>query len=120
MTGPRAARVLRLLLFACAAGIAPGAAEARDPGNMAECLQMTRGPLEQQCGAIFGAAGQQAERTACVEQIEPQLRAVCQQFFGDGVDFCAACTSGCTEAFPAGDGKRRECLAMCVDHPGCR
>ena len=97
-----------------------GAAQGADPRNMTECVQMTRAPLEAQCRSIFSRPDQEAERGACLERVGPQLEALCQQFFGEGTDFCATCTSSCTKTFPSGEGKRRECLAMCMRQPGCQ
>jgi hypothetical protein len=113
-----AARALRTLLIAAVVSL-PVIAQAADPRNLEECVQMTRAPLEAQCRSIFAAAGQAVERAACLEQIGPQLQSVCEQFFGEGRDFCATCTASCTGTFDSGDGRRRECLAMCLQQPGC-
>lgn len=95
------------------------AAQSGSPGNMAECVQMTRAPLQAQCRSIFASPAQAEQRKACLERVGPQLDAVCQQFFGAGSDFCATCTTTCNQTFGSGDGKRRECLAMCLQQPGC-
>jgi len=111
----------RLALFACLSAGAMGAlAQGRDPRNLTECVQMTRAPLEQRCDGLFGGPGQGEQHAACLGQVATHLRAVCEQFFGEGRDFCATCTSNCTEAFPAGEGKRGECLSMCLRQPGCQ
>ena len=116
----RTALVLRVTALALAVVCTPLHAQTGDPRTFDECVQMTRAPLEQRCSAMFASAGQGAQRAACLEQVVPQLEAVCESFFGEGRDFCTACTSGCNQAFPPGDGQRRECLQMCLQQPGCR
>lgn len=95
-------------------------ARAQNPTNKSECLQMTRGPLETQCRNMFSGADQKEQQAACLAQIGLQLDEVCEQFFGEGRDFCATCTSSCTQSYPPGNDKRRQCLAMCLDQPGCK
>jgi hypothetical protein len=109
-------RAAALLALCAVAAQLPAA----NPATKAECLQMTRAPLEGQCRSIFAGAGRESERQACLEAIGPQLEAVCEQFFGAGRDFCATCTTGCTQAYASGDTKRRECLSMCLQQPGCQ
>ena len=113
-------RIRHLLLAVLLAVPLAAPAQGGNPRNMTECVQMTRAPLESQCRVIFGAPGQETQRSACLERVGPQLQAVCQQFFGDGSDFCSTCTSSCNQAYAAGDGKRRECLTMCLQQPGCQ
>ena len=97
-----------------------GFAQSGNPTNKAECLRMAQGPLERQCNTIFASDSQREQRSACLAQVRPRLEAVCEQFFGAGSDFCATCTSSCNRSFQPGDGKRRECLAMCLRQPGCQ
>lgn len=106
---------LMILVAACASMTT---ATAQNPTSKAECIQMTRGPLEQHCRSMF--ANQAEQQSACLAQVGPQLDQVCEQFFGSGQDFCATCTSSCTQNFPAGNEKRGQCLSMCLAHPGCK
>lgn len=113
----RAARLGLCLIAALVAPLGGQPVMAKDPTTKAECLRMVRGPLEAQCRSQF--AGQPSQLGACLQLGAPLLEQVCDQFFGDGVDFCATCTSTCTRVYASGDGQRRECLAMCMEHPGC-
>ena len=108
-----------LACLALAAFATDACAQTGEPRNMNECMQMTRAPLQQDCATLFAGPDQGESRTACLEQVTTRLRAVCEQLLGVGRDFCATCTSNCTQAFPAGQGKRGECLAMCFRQPGC-
>ena len=112
----RVAAVLASALgLALAVAVAVPAA-AQDPTNRSECVGMMRAPLEAQCAQLFS---DDEQRVACLEQVGPQVQRVCGQFFDSDADFCATCTSSCNTNFPAGDGKRRECLSMCISQPGC-
>jgi len=95
-------------------------AQSGNPTNKADCVRMTRGPLETQCRGLFANPSQKEQQAACLQQVQPQLETVCEQFFGASSDFCSTCTSSCNQAFKSGDGKRRECLSMCLQQPGCK
>jgi hypothetical protein len=73
--------------------------------------------VEARCRALFTESGQQA---SCLQQVAPQVKRTCDQFFGEGQDFCAICTASCTRHFPAGEPKRRECLSMCLSQQRCQ
>ena len=92
-------------------------ADARDPTNMNECLGSLKPAIEARCRQMYADQRQQA---SCLQAVAPQVRQTCQQFFGAGQDFCAVCTSSCTQSIPAGDPRRRECLSMCLAQPKCR
>lgn len=93
---------------------------AADPRNESECISMTREPMKAECRRIFSGAEQAPMLESCLSAIDQQLEVVCKQFFGEGKDFCAVCTKSCTDNFQAGNSRRKECLAMCLDHPGCQ
>ena len=88
-----------------------------EPTNAAECRSTLLPIIETRCQQMFTDAGQ---KTACSQQAGSQVEKTCQQFFGAGQDFCATCTSSCTQNFAAGDGQRKQCLAMCLNQPGCQ
>ena len=92
---------------------------AGDPRNKSECLTALAGALETECRKIYAGAEQASMREQCLNAIAPQLEPVCEQFFGEGADFCATCNKGCTDSFPSGSDRRKECLTMCLNHPGC-
>ena len=115
-----AARALSLLVLLVAALVPATPAVAQNPTNKAECLQMMRGPLEAQCQKMFAKGGQTDQLASCFAAIDPQVSSVCGQFFGEGRDFCATCTSSCTKNFEPGNDERRQCLAMCLAQPGCQ
>ncbi len=99
--------------------LTPVDSEAVDPRNKSECLTTLAGALESECRRIYDGAGQESTREQCLNAIAPQLESVCEKFFGEGADFCATCNKGCTDSFPSGSDRRKECLTMCLNHPGC-
>ena len=107
----------RWLLVVVVALLVVGSAHSKDPRSKSECVAMVRAPLQSQCRSMFSDPSQ---IDACLQQINPQLERVCEQFFGAQSDFCATCTASCNQAFQSGDGKRRECLGMCLRQPGCQ
>lgn len=90
--------------------------QARDPTNMSECVSTIKPLIETQCRSMFT---DEEQRSSCLQQVGAQVQQTCNQFFGEGRDFCATCTSSCTQNFPSGDPKRRECLSMCLSQPRC-
>ena len=99
--------------------LTPVDSEAVDPRNESECLIALAGALESECRRIYEGAGQESTREQCLGAIAPQLESVCEKFFGEGADFCATCNNSCTDSFPSGSERRKECLSMCLNHPGC-
>ena len=87
-----------------------------DPTNDAQCRSTLQPIIEARCQQMFTDAGQ---KSACLQQVATQVGKTCQQFFGAGQDFCATCTSSCTQNFASGDGQRKQCLTMCLNQPGC-
>ena len=99
--------------------LTPVDSDAGDPRNKSECLTALAGALETECGRIYAGADQVSTREQCLSAIAPQLETVCEQFFGEGADFCAACNKGCTDNFPSGSDRRKDCLTMCLNQSGC-
>ncbi len=99
--------------------LTPVDSEAVDPRNKSECLTALAGALDSECRRIYDGAEQTSTREQCLNAIAPQLEAVCEQFFGEGADFCATCNNSCTDSFPSGSDRRKECLSMCLNHPDC-
>jgi hypothetical protein len=99
--------------------LAPVDSQAGDPRNKSECLNQLAGALETECRRIYAGADQVAMREQCIDAIGSQLEPVCEQFFGEGADFCATCNEACTDNFPQGSDRRKECLTMCLSHSGC-
>jgi len=114
------ALLLALMLAAAACMVWPPHTFAADPASQEECVRMTRAPVQEQCRTLFAGPGQVSQRAACLDGAADNVASVCERFFGEGKDFCAVCTSACTGNFTPGDDRRRECLDMCLAHPGCR
>lgn len=58
--------------------------DARDPSNLAECRSTMTPLIEARCRALFTESSQQA---SCLQQVAPQVKQTCDQFFGEGQDF---------------------------------
>ena len=99
--------------------LAPVDSYAGDPRNKSECLSALSGALESECRRIYAGTDQASMREQCLIAIAPQLEPVCEQFFGEGTDFCVTCNKGCTDSFPSGSERRKECLTMCLNHSSC-
>ncbi len=99
--------------------LTPVGSDAGDPRNKPECLIALADALETECRRIYAGAEQTSMREQCLNAIAPQLEPVCEQFFGEEADFCATCNKGCTDNFQSGSDRRKECLTMCLNQPGC-
>ncbi len=99
--------------------LTPIDSDADDPRNESECLTALADALETECLRIYASADQASTRDQCLNAIIPQIKPVCEQFFGEGADFCATCNKSCTDSFASGSNSRKECLTMCLNHQGC-
>ncbi len=99
--------------------LTPIDSDADDPRNESECLTALVDALEIECLRIYAGADQLPMRDQCLNAIVPQAKLVCEQFFGEGADFCANCNKSCTDNFASGSDTRKECLTMCLNHQGC-
>ena len=99
--------------------LTPLDSDADDPRNESECLTALADALETECLRIYASADQASTRDQCLNAIIPQIKSVCEQFFGVGADFCATCNKSCTDNFASGSNSRKECLTMCLNHQGC-
>jgi hypothetical protein len=99
--------------------LTPVDADARDPRDKPECLSALADALASECRRIYAGAEQESMREQCLNAIAPHLEPVCEQFFGNGADFCATCNKACTDNFSPGSERRKECLTMCLNQPGC-
>lgn len=97
----------------------PVDSDAGDPRNMSECMTSLAAAMESECPRLYAGAEQAPMREQCLSAIASQVESVCKQFFGEGVDFCATCTKGCTDSFPSESDRRKECLTMCLSHSDC-
>ena len=97
----------------------PVAALSDEPRNEAECVVALSDALKTECLKIYANAGDASMRDQCLNAIAQQVELVCEQFFGEGADFCATCTKSCTDNFEPGSDSRRECLTMCLSNQAC-
>ncbi len=112
--------MMRLAVIAVALLVLmPADSDADDPRNKSECLTALADALQKECRRIYAGAEQASLREQCLNAVASQLEPVCEQFFGEGADFCATCNKGCTDNFEPGSERRKECLRMCLSSPGC-